>query len=379
MMNVVEPSSYKEANESNEWKIAMEQEYDSIIRNNTWELVELPRGKQVIGFKWLYKPKINTDGTIEKLKSRLVAKGYTQKKGIDYEETFTPVAKLNTIRMLIALATKKHWIMQQLDVKSTFLNGELKEEVYLEQPEGFFQKGIEHLVCRLKKALYGLKQAPRSWYEKIYSFFLQAGYNRSDAIYLIDEIKQQISQMFEMKHLDELRYCLGLEIWRDSGQTFISQAKYVKVLLEKFRMDQCKYAPVALQQTIKLQCQDGSKTADATLYRQLVGSLIYLTTSRPDLAYAVSVLSQFMSTPLESHWNAAKNVLRYLQGTVDYGIIYTDSSDVILARFSDSDWAGNVDDHRSITGYAFILGSGVITWSSKKAEHILLVLSRSRV
>ena len=137
MMNVVEPSSYKEANESNEWKIAMEQEYDSIIRNNTWELVELPRGKQIIGCKWLYKQKINADGTIEKLKARLVAKGYKQKEGIDYEETFTRVAKLNTIRMLIASATKKHWMMHQLDVKFAFLNGELKEEVYLEQLEGF--------------------------------------------------------------------------------------------------------------------------------------------------------------------------------------------------------------------------------------------------
>ena len=133
-----------------------------------------------------------------------------------------------------------------------------------------------------------------------------------DATYLIDTIKQQMSQMFEMKHLGKLRYCLGLEIWRDSGQTFMSQAKYVKGLLEKFRMDQCKSTPVPLQQNIKLQCEDGSKVVDVTLYRQLVGSLIYLTTTRPDLAYAISVLSQFMSKPLESHWNAAKSVLRYL-------------------------------------------------------------------
>eukprot|EP00253_Pinus_taeda_P030454 PITA_30454 len=218
--------------------------------------------------------------------------------------------------MLIALATKKHWMIHQLDVKSAFLNGELKEEVYLEQPEEFVQKGKEHLVFRLKKSLYGLKQAPKSWYEKIDSFFLQFGYNRSkndptlytmqdeeghivliylyvdyliftsDATHLIKEIKQQMSQVFEMNHLGELRYCLGLEIWRDSGKTFMSQGKYVKGLLERFRMDQCKPIIVPLQQNIKLQSEDGSKEADATLDRQLVGSLIYLTTTRPDLAYA---------------------------------------------------------------------------------------------
>eukprot|EP00253_Pinus_taeda_P032704 PITA_32704 len=152
----------------------------------------------------------------------------------------------------------------------------------------------------------------------------------------------------------------------------MSQAKYVKGLLEKFRMDQCKSAAVPLQQNIKLQCEDGSKAADATLHRQLVGSLIYLTTTRLDLAYAVSMLSQFTSKPLERHWNATKNVLRYLQGTVDYGIIYTDSSDVRLAGFADSNLEGNVDDRRSITGYAFSLGSGVITWSNKKQNAISL-------
>ena len=218
--------------------------------------------------------------------------------------------KLNTIKMLISLATKQLWMIHQLDVNSAFLNGELKDEVYLEQPEGFAQKGKEHLVCRLKKVRYGLKQAPTSWYEKIDSFFLQLGYNRSkndpnlctmkdeqgrivlislyvddliitgDAIALIREIKQQMSQVFEMKDLGKLRYYLGLEIWKDLGQTFLSQGKYVKGLLEIFRMDQCKAAVVPLQQNIKLQSEDGSKEEDATLYRQMVGSLIYLTTTR---------------------------------------------------------------------------------------------------
>ena len=162
MLNIAEPSNFYEVSKILEWKKAMNEEYESIIKNNTWDLVKLPDDKQPIGCKWLFKLKFRADGSIDKHKARLVAKGYSQIEGFDFEETFAPIAKLNTIRMIIALATKHHWKIHQLDVKSPFLNGDLKEEVYLVQPEGFVKKGEEHLVCRLKKALYGLKQAPRS-------------------------------------------------------------------------------------------------------------------------------------------------------------------------------------------------------------------------
>jgi protein associated with RNAse G/E len=304
--------------------------------------------------------------------------------------------------MLIALATKYHWKLHQLDVKSDFLNGELKEEVYLTQPEGFVKSGQEHLVCKLKKALYGLKQAPRSWYEKIDSFFLQQGFMRSKSdpnlytkfdekghvvlisLYvddliitgnsekLISGIKKQMSQVFEMKDLGELHYCLGLEVWRNVGQTFVSQGKYVREVLKKFKMDQCKVSYAPMQQNTKLHCDDGSKEVNDTVYRQMVGSLNYLTTTRPDIAYSVSVLSHFMAKPLEIHWNAAKGVLRYLKGTIDYGIKYTDSFDVELTGYSDSDWAGNSDDRRSTTGYAFGIGSRIVSWSSKKQPTVSL-------
>eukprot|EP00253_Pinus_taeda_P026206 PITA_26206 len=380
VLNIVEPSNYQEASQFKEWRVAMNEEMESILRNDTWDLVELPKNKIPIGCKWMFKQKMNADGSIDKLKVRLVAKGYSQKEGIDFDDTFAPVAKLNTIRMLIALATKYNWELHQLDVKSAFLNGDLKEEIYLVQPEGYVKQGKEHLVCRLKKALYGLKQAPRSWYEKVDSFFIEL-----------------MAQAFGMKDLGSLHYCLGLEVFRDTGQTFLTQGKYAKNLLEKFGMDQCRTTMTPLQQNLKLssddgtkevdatmyrqlvgsliyltttrpdlaysvsvlsqfmskpQCRtaatplqqnlklssdDGTKEVDATMYRQLVGSLIYLTTTRPDLAYSVSVLSQFMSKPLESHWTAAKSVLRYLCGTVHFGILYTDVSDVTLVGFSDSD------------------------------------------
>ena len=363
--NVIEPISFDEANVHDEWRNAMEEEYESIMQNNTWELTELPKHKNPIGCKWIYKPKFKSDGSIDKYKARLVAKGYSQTEGIDYAETFAPVAKLNTIRLLIALATKYNWKLNQLDVKSAFLNGELKEEVYLTQPEGFVEKGQEHLVCKLKKALYGLKQAPRSWYEKIDSFFLQQGFMRSksdpnlyikcdeqgyivlisvyvddliitgNAENLIDEIKEQLSQVFDMKDLGELHYCLGLEVWRNAGQTFVCQSKYVRDVLQRFKMDQCKSSTVPMQQNVKLSCDDGSKEVNATMYRQMVGSLNYLTTTRPDIAYSVSVLSQFMAKPQESHWNAAKTVLRYLKGTLDYGIIYIDACVAELIGYLD--------------------------------------------
>jgi hypothetical protein len=206
-----------------------------------------------------------------------VAKGYSRKEGIDYAETFASIAKLNTIRMLIALATKYHWKLHQLDVKPTFLNGELKEEVYLTQPKGFVKSGQEDLVSKLKKAVYGLKQAPRSWYEKIDSFFLQQGFMRSKSdpnlytkfdekghvvlisLYvddliitrnsekLISGIKKQMSRVFEMKYLGELHYYLSLEVWRNVGQTFVSQGKYVREILKKFKMDQCKFSYVPMQ------------------------------------------------------------------------------------------------------------------------------------
>eukprot|EP00253_Pinus_taeda_P010841 PITA_10841 len=294
VLNIIEPTNYKEASQFKEWRAAMNEEIESILRNDTWDLVELPKNKTPIGCKWLFKPKMNADKSIEKLKARLVAKGYSQQEGIDFDDTFAPVAKLNTIRMLIALATKYDMIIT------------------------------------------------------------------GDADDLIRGIKRLMAQVFEMKYLGSLHYCLGLEVCRDTGQNFLTQGKYARNLLEKFGMDQRRSAATPLQQNLKLSSDDGTKEVDAAMYRQLVGSLIYLTTTRLDLAYSISVLSQFMSKLLESHWVAAKSVLRYLCGTVNYGILYTDASDVNLAGFSDSDWVGNLDDRKSITGYAFSIGSGVI-------------------
>jgi hypothetical protein len=182
----------------------------------------------------------------------------------------------------------------------------------------------------------------------------------------------QFLKVFEMKDLGELHYFLGLEVWRNAVQTFVSQSNYVRYVLKIFKMDNFKSFVVPMQQNVKLSCVDGSKEVNDTMYRQTVGSLNYITITRPDISYSMSVLSQFMEKPLEIHWNATKEVLRYLKGTLDYGIKYTDASDVELTSYLDFDWAGNTDDQRSTTGYAFGIGSGVVSWSSKKKPIVSL-------
>jgi hypothetical protein len=195
---------------------------------------------------------------------------------------------------------------------------------------------------------------------------------------LIDEIKQQLSKVFEMKDLGELHYYLGLEVWRNAGQNFVCQSKYIREILKRFKMDQCKSSTIPIQQNVKLSCDDGSKEVNGTVYRQMVGSLNYLTTTRHDIAYSMSVLSQFMEKPHEIHWNAAKEILKYLKGTLDYGIKYTDASDIELTGYSDSDWDGNLDDQRSTIGYAVGIGYGVVSWSSKKQPTVSLSSTKEK-
>ena len=196
VMNIEEPVTYKQAKNHEERKNAMNEEYESIMKNETWELTELPENKVPIGCKWLYKTKLHAHGSIQKYKARLVAKGYSQKEGIDYEDTFAPIAKLNTIRVMIALATQHSWKIHLLDVKYAFLNGDLKEEVHLVQSKGFIKKGQEDLVCKLKKDLYGLKQAPRSWYIKIDSFFAQQGFVKSKMIIICMSTRMKKGMLF---------------------------------------------------------------------------------------------------------------------------------------------------------------------------------------
>lgn len=396
-----DPITIEEAMEKPEWIDAMKDELASIKQNGTWERVELPKGKNVISLKWIFKTKFLPDGSIQKYNARLVVRGFSQQQGIDFDETFSPVARFETVRLILALAAQKQWTVFQFDVKSAFLNGDLEEEVYVSQPPGFENWKEENKVYRLRKALYGLKQAPRAWYSKIDNFFHENGFERSQheptlylkrqgddlvivslyvddmiytgsSVHLIAEFQQSMKSMFDMTGLGELRYFLGLEICQTDGGIFMSQKKYLEDTLKRFNMLTSKVAETPMNINEKLSSDDDSGMADATLYMSLVGRLIYVTHSRPDVAFSVGMVSRFMHKPTRHHLGAAKRILRYLAGTIEYGIWFRKTDDFRLNGFSDSDWAGSIEDRRSTSGSCFILGSAAVSWSSKKQATVAL-------
>ncbi|MCH80374.1 copia-type polyprotein, partial [Trifolium medium] len=398
-----DPNTYDEASKSEEWRKAMDMEIESIEKNNTWELTSLPTGSNVIGVKWIYKTKYNEKGQIEKYKARLVAKGYTQRYGIDYNEVFAPVARWDTIRTVLALAASKGWNVFQLDVKSAFLHGELTEDIYVEQPLGY-QKGDGSRVYKLKKALYGLKQAPRAWYSKIESYFNSEKFEKcpsehtlfvkqdsdndilivsiyvDDLIYtgsnkqMITNFKESMQRKFAMTDLGKMRYFLGIEVSQTNEGIFIHQLKYATELLARFGMDNCNTVCSPIVTGCKLVKNEGGKASDAKVYKQMVGSLMYLLATRPDLAFSVCLVARFMERPTEMHVAAIKRIMRYLKGTTGLGIMYKreDSEALQLKAWSDSDYAGDLDDRKSTSGYVFKLGSGAISWSSKKQPIVTL-------
>jgi len=308
----------------------MEEELLIIQKNNTWTLVDRPEGRKVIRVKWIYRTKLNADNSINKHKARLVVKGYAQIFGVDYSDTFTLVARLDTIRLLLAISAQKGWKVFQLDVKSAFLNEVLQEEIYVEQPDGFVIQGAKDKVYLLQKALYGLKQAPRAWYSRIDEHLLNLGFVKSlseatlyvklkdndvlivslyvDDILvtgsnelLVEEFKQEMMNVFEMTDLGLMTYFLGMEVKQSQNEVFICQKKYAKEISKKFQMKECKATSTPMNQKEKLSKNDGADKVDEGYFRSMIGCLIYLTTTRPDILFVVSLLSCFMHGASELH------------------------------------------------------------------------------
>ncbi|CAN1248499.1 Retrovirus-related Pol polyprotein from transposon TNT 1-94 [Linum perenne] len=401
LLSLTEPKSVKQALQDDNWIAAMQEELHQFERSKVWDLVPIPSNKTVIGTKWVFRNKTNDKGEITRNKARLVAQGYNQEEGIDFEETLAPVARIEAIRILCAFACHLHFKLFQMDVKSAFLNGIIKEEVYVRQPPGFEDARHPTWCYKLRKALYGLRQAPRAWYDRLSTFLLTKGYKRGQVdntlfikgsksdilivqIYVDDivfgspneslcqEFSNLMTSSFEMSMIGELKFFLGLQINQTPSGTFIHQTKYTKSILTKFGLTSCKIVATPMATSLKLSNNDDEEAADATHFRALISSLLYLTASHPDILHSVCLCARFQSNLKASHPIALKRILRYLAGTSNFGLWYPASESFDLIGYSDSDFAGCTIDRKSTTGTCQFLGPALVSWASKKQNAIAL-------
>ena len=404
-----EPSNFKDAvagSEKDQWMEAMTNEIESLRENDVWDLVPLPPGRKAIGCKWIYKVKRDADGNIERFKSRLVAQGFSQKYGIDYDETFSPVVRFESIRTIIALAAQYGLKLHQMDVKTAFLNGELKEEIYMRQPDGFTATGDEKTyVCKLKRSLYGLKQSARCWNSELDKQLRAMGFSQlnSDpcvyikdnggevfiiAVYVDDlilggddsgeikDVKRSISDKFRMEDMGQLHHFLGVKVVQCDNPTriWIGQPAYIVELLQRFKMDNSNPVDTPADPGTKLKKADeNEKMCEKDVYQSAVGTLLYLSTrTRPDIAYAVGSVARYSANPSSQHWSAVKRIMRYLRGSAEFGVMYVQGEQSELMGYSDSDWAGDLDDRKSTSGYVFLLSGAAVSWRSKKQSCVAL-------
>ena len=393
-----EPASYVQAIKDIRWKEAMMKEIEALEANGTWTVEDLPQGKRALGSKWVYKIKYNSDGSVERYKARLVILGNNQIEGIDYNETFAPVAKMVTVRTFLSVAAAKGWELHQMDVHNAFLHGDLEEEVYMKMPPGFSTQQPGK-VCRLRKSLYGLRQAPRCWFSKLTTALKRYGFLQSqsdyslftlnrDKIHLsilvyvddlvlagnngvaIQKFKDYLCHCFHMKDLGTLKYFLGVEVARNQEGIFLCQRKYALDIISEAGLLGAKPSGFPIEQNHHLALAENALLVDSEKYRRLVGRLIYLTLTRPELSYSVHILAQFMHQPREAHWEAALRVVRYLKGSPGQGILLRADSDLRLYAYCDSDWGSCPLTRRSLTGYFVMLGTSPISWKTKKQHTV---------
>ena len=373
----------------------MQQEMESIWRHNTWDLEPLPSDAKAITCKWIFKLKPGINGEPPTKKARLVARRFEQRPGVDFFDIFAAVIKWATLRTAMALAASKNWNLHHMDVKTAFLHEILKEWVYMRQPPGFHAPGREHLACKLNKSLYGLKQSPRAWYDKIDAALKRVGLHRSksdgnlyymhrqgetiilllyvDDLFitgssdrLISWLKDFLHNEFDMTDLGKVRRYLGISFEQTTLGILLHQKDYAASILKEFGMQDCRPATTPLPEGQILVADMKSPTIDKTHYYKLVGKLIFLMVTRPDLAYAVSRLSSYMSLPQNTHLEAAKHVLRYIQGTIELGILYNSNATPTISGYADADWGSCTETRRSMGDYIFTMAGGSITWQSKR-------------
>ncbi|CAA7023934.1 unnamed protein product [Microthlaspi erraticum] len=392
-----EPRTYSEAMSTPEadlWKEAVNSEMDSILQNHTYIITDLPPGFKALGCRWIFKTKLKTDGAIDKYKARLVVQGFRQVEGLDFFDTYSPVTRITSIRILIAIASLRDLEIHQMDVKTAFLNGDLEEEIYMKQPEGFVTPGQEHKVCKLVKSLYGLKQAPKQWHEKFDHVMMSNGFSINECdkcIYvkntpsgyvllclyvddmlimgsnkdIIQQTKNMLKSQFDMKDMGLADVILGIKITRTSEGITLSQEHYAEKILERFKKYSNGTAKTPVDTQLHLTKNSGEGVSQVE-YARIIGSLMYLTNcTRPDLAHAVNVLSRYTSNPGHTHWKAITRVLNYVRHTKSYGLHYG-KEPAVLEGYSDANWISDSKNSKSTSGYVFTLGGAAISWKSSK-------------
>jgi len=406
------PETYEQAINSDDaehWKAAMDAEMNMLTENDTWEVMPLPPGRTETKGKWIYTIKQGKQENEVTYKARYVARGYSQVHGIDYDETFSPTTRFTTIRMLLQKAVNESLHLHQMDVKGAYLNAPIDKDIYVQQPPGYelTDESNRQLTCHLKKSLYGLKQSGRNWHNTLTDFLKSKGFRVSDTdpcvyilqtpsneriiiLFWVDDIilassnttliettKQDLNTRFKMDDRGELRWFLGVDFKRlADGSYVMSQERYIDTILHRFRMENCN--PVNTPAEKGLQLTSASEEeyqrflARKFPYRSAVGSLIYLmVATRPDISWTVSKLSQFLEKPGITHVNAVKRLMKYIQGTKSYQLIFTKTEGHLIGHV-DAEWGNDPTDRRSTTGYIFTFGSAPISWKTHKQSTVAL-------
>ncbi|GJW53621.1 retrotransposon protein, putative, ty1-copia subclass [Tanacetum coccineum] len=407
--DIGEPTNYKAAlldPEFDKWLDAINVEMQSMKDNEVWDLVDRSPIGKTVGSKWLFKKKTDMDGAVHTFKARLVAKGFTQTYGVDYEETFSPVADIRAIRILIAIAAFYDYEIWQMDVKTAFLNGHLSEEVYMVQPEGFVNPKYPNRVCKLKRSIYGLKQASRQWNKRFDDEIKKFGFSQNrdepcvymkasgsyvtflilyvddilimgNNIPMLQDVKSYLGRCFAMKDLGEAAYILGIKIYRDRSKRLIGlcQSAYIEKILKRYFIENSKRGTIPMQEKLKLSKSQGASTPAEKQrmqnipYASAVGSIMYaVRCTRPDVAFAQNITSLFQQNPGELHWTTVKNILKYLRNTKDMFLIYEGDTkrELRVSYYTDSGYLTDADGLKSQTRYVFVLNGGAVDWKSTK-------------
>ena len=405
---ITDPRTFNEACQSNkatQWKMAMDSEMQSLMHNKTWTLTELPDGKMAIGSKWVYKAKTDEKGNVTKYKARLVAQGFSQKYGEQYDEVFAPVARPVTFRTLLTIAGHKKMIVKHYDIEAAYLNGDLAHEVYMKQPEGYHQ-GAENLVCKLNKSLYGLKQGANEWNKRLHDTLSKNGFKQSNndpCLYtkqhngewmyisihvddlivactdsaMIQKFETDMNREFVMKDVGNLHCYLGIQIEQgDDGMYFLHQKSYIEKKLKEFNLSDSKPSSIPVDPGYQKNRKSSESMNNKEIYRKAIGSLLYLSTnSRPDIAIGTSILARHVDDPSQADWTEVKRIFRYLNHTKDKRLKLGSLSEQYnnqLIGYADADWASDTDDRKSNTGFLFKYLGAPIAWCSRKQNLVTL-------